>query len=101
MIARIGIKPKADIYDRAGIVIGTKRTSASLNFDPLTGLRDVYRNILIGHETHPLIFRMTKVAVVCRAGVFAADPRLNAWSFLGRPEADSCNRPALLADKLG
>jgi hypothetical protein len=59
MIARIGIKPKADIYDRAGIVIGTKRTSASLNFDPLTGLRDVYRNILIGHETHPLIFRMT------------------------------------------
>jgi len=30
MIARIGIKPKADIYDRAGVVIGTKRTSASL-----------------------------------------------------------------------
>src|SRR3712207_2770007 len=99
MIARIGIKSKVDVYDRAGIVIGAKRNSARLNFDSLTGLCDVYRNVLTGHETHHLIWRMAKVPVVGRAGVFAADPRLNSWPFPGRSEADSCNSPALLADK--
>jgi hypothetical protein len=99
MIAWIGIKPKANIYDRAGVVVGAKGNSTNLNFDPLAGLCDVYPNLLVGRETHLFIFRMAKVAVVSRAGVFAADPSLNDWSFLGRSEGDSRNPPALLADK--